>query len=257
MKILLSGEGPTDLGACTNAQGRCSGADLRIGPMAVLLSQRMAGRLRFDVIDYPDTLDLITETALCDYAKTHATGRLRPARSQKQAAETGYYRANAQALGHLASSIERETNLPVLAVLFRDSDGTRSSPATLWEDKWHSIRNGFASAGFVGGVPMLPKPKSEAWVIAAASPALHNCAPLEALPGNDRSPNSAKQRLDATMGRHLSGEELADWLRGHPIDGEQAARMGTMPSFRAFSDALDGALSGILSTDWRTQHAPT
>lgn len=255
MKILLSGEGPTDLGACTNAQGRCSGADLRIGPMAVLLSQRMAGRLGYDVIDYPDALDLITETALCNYAKTHATGRLRPARSQKQAAETGYYRTNAQALGHLAGSLERETDVPVLPVLFRDSDGTRSSPATLWEDKWHSICNGFASAGFIGGVPMLPKPKSEAWVIAAASPTLRDCAPLEALPGNDRSPNSAKERLDATMGRHLSGEELADWLREHPIDDAQAARMGTMPSFRQFTDALDEALSGLLCDDWRERHA--
>jgi hypothetical protein len=241
MKILLSGEGPTDLGACTNAQGRCSGADLRIGPMAVLLSQRMAGRLGYDVIDYPDALDLITETALCDYAKTHATGRLRPARSQKQAAETGYYRANAQALGHLAGC----------------SDGTCSSPATLWEDKWQSICNGFASADFVGGMPMLPKPKSEAWLIAAASPTLHHCKPLESLPGNDRSPSSAKERLDATMGRHLSGEELADWLRGHPIDDAQAARMGTMPSFRQFTEALDKALSGVLRDDWRTRHAPT
>lgn len=257
MKILLSGEGPTDLGTCTNAQGRCSGADLRIGPMAVLLSQRMAGRLRYDVIDIPDTLDLITETALCEYAKTHATGRQRPARGQKQAAETGYFRANAQALGHLAGCLERENNEPVLPVLFHDSDGTRSSPSTLWEDKWHSICNGFASAGFVGGVPMLPKPKSEAWLIAAASPALHNCASLEALPGNDRSPNSAKERLDATMGRHLSGEELADWLQEHPVDDAQAARMDTMPSFRAFTEALNKALSSVLCADWRTRHAST
>ena len=151
--------------------------------------------------------------------------------------------------------MERETDQPVLPVLFRDSDGTRSSPATLWDDKWHSICNGFASAGFVGGVPMLPKPKSEAWLIAAASPDLDNCAPLESLPGNDRSPHSAKERLDATMGQHLAGEELADWLRAHPIDDEQATRMDTMPSFRAFTKALDEALSGLLCGDWRARHA--
>ncbi len=57
--------------------------------------------------------------------------------------------------------------MPVIAVLFRDSDGTASSGRGLWEDKRKSIEDGFGEAGFDYGVPMIPKPKSEAWLLCA------------------------------------------------------------------------------------------
>ncbi|MEI7868740.1 MAG: hypothetical protein WCI11_12680 [Candidatus Methylumidiphilus sp.] len=48
MILVLSGEGPTDLGACTNALGQCDGADFAIGPLMVLVDQILA-----PVLGYP------------------------------------------------------------------------------------------------------------------------------------------------------------------------------------------------------------
>lgn len=240
MRVLLSGEGPTDLGTCTNALGVCEGPDFRIGPMTVLLSQMAAPRLGYDLLDTPDSLHSISETALCARAKAMPF-RLQAARGKKKGVETGYFYANAMALGNCAQQLETEMDEPVLAVLFRDNDGTRSSPGSLWTDKWQSMHDGFLRSGFKHGIPMLPKPKSEAWLLCRV--ATGSCASLENMSGNDDSPNSAKARLDAALGGHLSGEELADWLMLHPLDTDRAS---SMPSFKAFQDALECALDGVL-----------
>lgn len=242
MRVLLSGEGPTDLGTCTNAIGVCEGSDFRIGPMTVLLSQMAAPRLGYELLDTPDSLHSISETALCARAKAMPS-RLQAARSKKKDVETGYFYANAMALGSVAQQLEKETDEPVLAVLFRDNDGTRSSPGSLWADKWKSMHDGFLRSGFEHGIPMLPKPKSEAWLLCGMAVGSPSCAALENISGNDDSPNSAKAQLDAALGGHMSGDELADWLMQHPLD---AGRASTMPSFKAFKDALEFALDCVL-----------
>jgi hypothetical protein len=242
MKVLLSGEGPTDLGACANAQGRCEGVDFRIGPMTILLSQLAEPMLGYALLDIPDSLQFFSETELC--ARTKAMpARLQPARGKKKGVETGYYFSNAMTLGHLAAALQSELDEPVLAILFRDSDGTCSSAASLWEDKFRSMQDGFLRSGFEHGVPMLPKPKSEAWLLCAASPHLPNCALLENVSGNDNAPNPAKAQLDTAFGGHKSGEELSDWVIQNPPDAE---RLASMRSFKAFSDVLNTALNKIL-----------
>lgn len=242
MRALLSGEGVTDLGSCTNALGVCEGQDFRIGPMTVLLSQLAEHKLGYSLLDTPDSLRFVSETALCAQAKA-MPARLQPARSKKKGAETSYFYANAMMLGRLALEFETETGEPVLAVLFRDSDGTRSSPNTLWADKLQSMHDGFLRSSFEHGVPMLPKPKSESWLLCAALPQLLSCAVLEDISGNDNSPNSAKAQLDAALCGHKSCEELCAWLAQNPLD---AGRAATMPSFKAFWDALDSALDRVL-----------
>ena len=242
MRVLLSGEGPTDLGACTNALGVCEGADFRIGPMTVLLAQMVAPRLGYDLLDTPDSLHSISETALCARAKAMPS-RLRAARGKKKGVETGYYHANAMALGNVAQQLKKDTGEPVLAVLFRDNDGTRSSAASLWADKWQSMHDGFLRSGFEHGIAMLPKPKSEAWLLCGAVPGSTSCASLENMSGNDDSPNSAKARLDAALVGHMSGDELAHWLMEHPLDVDRAS---SMPSFKAFKDALESAFDCLL-----------
>jgi hypothetical protein len=86
---------------------------------------------------------------------------------------------------------------------------------------------------------MLPNPKSEAWLLCAATPQLSDCARFENISGNDDSPNSAKAQLDAVLGGHHSGAALCEWLDAHPIDETRAA---TMPSFKAFQQSLEQAL---------------
>ena len=243
MKLLLSGEGPTDLGVCGPASGYCSGTDFTPGPMTHLLLMLLEPLLGYSLADFPDSLACISETSLCTQTKT-TPARLQPTRGKKKGAETSYFYGNAMTLGRLANTLAAEEAVPVLAVFFRDTDGTTSSAATLWEDKWRSIHDGFAAAGFAFGVPMLPKPKSEAWLlcVAGANPG-GSCESLEQLPGNDASPRSAKSQLDAKLGHHHSAAELCDWLGQQTLD---VARLQTLPSFNAFYQALTGTTQRLL-----------
>jgi len=242
MRLLLSGEGPTDLGVCDNALGWCEGADFKQGAMTKLIIQLLEPLLGYCLADFPDSFAYVSETALCEEAKA-TPRRLQPARGKKKGAEMGYFYGNAMTLGRMAVKMANEAGDAVVAVFFRDTDGTRSSHAGLWADKWRSVCDGFKAAEFEYGVPMLPKPKSEAWLlcVAGVNPG-GSCAPLEELSGNDTSPNSAKDQLDAVLGRHHSGEELADWLDNQPVD---VSRLETLPSFQAFHQALTDAVRNL------------
>lgn len=242
MKLLLSGEGPTDLGMCYNAQGHCDGADFKRGPMTQLLVQLLEPVLGYSLADYPDSFAYVTETALCAQTK-ETPARLQPTRGKKKGAETSYFYGNAMTLGRLAINLAVEVGDSVVAVFFRDTDGTRSSHAGLWQDKWQSACDGFKHSGFNLGVPMLPKPKSEAWLLCltGANPG-GSCEAFEEIAGNDASPNSAKSRLDQALGHHHSAEELCDWLIEQSMELD---RMNTMPSFHAFHQALISAVGNL------------
>lgn len=243
MMVLLSGEGPTDLGSCNNALGVCDGLNFTIGPMTVLISQLAEPILGYSLLAKPNSLKFLNKKTLCDYAKAMPK-RLQPSRSKKKGVETGYFFANAMALGNLALDHELEMGEHVLAVLFRDSDGTHSTPNNQWDDKFESMRIGFLQSGFNNGVRMLPKPKSEVWLLSGASPNLHNCASLEDISGNDNSPNSAKKKLADALGGNKSCFELCDWLINNPLNLNKAI---TMPSFKAFKDELDLAMRRVFA----------
>lgn len=163
---------------------------------------------------------------------------------KKGAKETAYFYKNAWALGDWAISMEQAHEDKGIAVLFRDCDGTRSTGNSLWREKWDSMRRGFQRSGYSRGVPMLPKPKSEAWLLCAAKKSPYqNCAALEDLSGNDNSPNAAKKKLDAAFGGHRTGAELCDWLEENLFD---SAKAGSMPSYAAFHDRLLEAVADVL-----------
>ena len=91
---------------------------------------------------------------------------------------------------------------------------------------------------------MLPKPKSEAWLLCAAkSYAYRGCDKLEDLSGNDDSPNSVKNKLDAAFNGHKSVAEQCEWLENNHFDEDRAS---AMPSFKAFREKLDWALTEAL-----------
>jgi hypothetical protein len=234
MKLLLSGEGASDLGICTNSLGRCDGSEWRPGAMAVLLVRLLETWLGYDLLDTLDAIHNISETALCAATKELPT-RLQPARGKKRGAEIGYYYGNAKTLALEATKLAETSSDSVLAVFFRDSDGTASAKASTWSDKWKSICDGFANVDFKHGVPMLPRPKSEAWLMAITTPGLKDCRGFEELPGNDESPNSAKSRLSILRPDLLSAADWCDWLQScAALDDGEMQRLRTMGSFDAF-----------------------
>jgi hypothetical protein len=245
MMVILSGEGKTDFGQCINGQGICSGDDYQLGAMAVLVDQMLEQKIGYSLRETtPEALHFVSESALVSLGKQRK-GRQISLTSKTRGHETSYFYINAWMLGQFALDKEISCEDKAIAVLFRDCDGTRSSKAGLWNLKWQSMMDGFKSAEFSRGVPMLPKPKSEAWLICAAqNPPYQYCEALENLSGNDDSPNSAKKQLDAIFGEHKSAEALCDWLEEKPFDFNAFE----MPSFNAFKDKLNDVLRDICGT---------
>lgn len=246
MIVILSGEGPSDLGCCRNAVGSCTDEQFQLGPMAILIDRILEQRLNYSPKTIPGTYHYLSESVLVEREKARKT----ESRSKvglvgkKRGQETGYFYINAWMFGEIALEKEKSSGDEPIAILFRDCDGTRSTQAGLWDRKWNSMIEGFKRSQFTRGIPMLPKPKSEAWLLCAAKiPSSEGCDKLEDLSGNDDSPNSAKNKLDAAFNGHKSVEEQCEWLENNPFDVDRAF---AMPSFKAFRDKLDWVLDEVL-----------
>jgi hypothetical protein len=171
--------------------------------------------------------------------------RARPKRSvslvgKKVGQETGYFHLNAWMLGEFALELEALERDHAIAVLFRDADGTRSTSAGIWAIKRRSMVDGFRRAGFSRGVPMLPMPKSEAWLLALCEPSVANVATLESRSGNDASAHSLKSQLTIARQGRVTAEEIRDWLAEAKVD---FARLDALPSFKCFHDSLHDAVA--------------
>lgn len=164
--------------------------------------------------------------------------RKKPARLAgiKTPKETAYFYKNARALARCAKEKEQEKKEQIIAVLFRDSDGSVSAGRGAWNDKWMSIMRGFNDEQYDLGVPMLPKPKSEAWLLCALKKVPYqNCAVLENRSGSDNSPNALKKELaQLFQGERPSREDLCNMVDNGSIDPVRI----DMPSFNRFKNRL-------------------
>ena len=211
--------------------------------MAVMVDQLTEVRLGYSLLDLHhaggDCIRFIPETALSQAGKKGPL--LLP--GQKFGKHNLFFTRNAQALGQLAKNDALASGQRTAAVLFRDGDGTQSDPKSQWQDKFNSILRGFELVDYPSGVPMVPRPKSEAWLLCALRPPAYlNCAQLEEASGNDASPNSLKRQLEQVAGT-AGADEQAEWLRGGTVDVNRI----NMPSFNAFRSALERALNAALA----------
>jgi len=237
MRLVFSGEGPTDLGHERPVAG---GTEFVPGPMAwmvdKLLERHHTGYSMLEAHQVGgDCITHVHEAELAALGKPRSP--LFP--GVKFGKGTAFFTRNAQVLGLLAKQTSAQEKQPVLAVLFRDGDGVRATPAGEWQDKVDSMHRGFALVGCDTGVPMVPRPKSEAWLLCALRPPGYaNCAPLEDASGNDASPNSLKKQLAAHCGgADPTADQQADWVITGAVDPLRI----DMPSFNAFKQALHTA----------------
>jgi hypothetical protein len=235
MYFLLSGEGPTDMGFCADNMTACDGNRHQQGPMAIIVSQIVEQRFNFSFMDtryygYVSESELAQRVSIFKHQKK--SPRLPGKKKQK---ETVYFYRNARALALCAKDKEAELKDEVIAVLFRDSDGTASADRGLWLNKWDSMVQGFSDEGFERGVPMIPKPKSESWIICSVKMnPYQDCSALERRSGNDNSPNSLKGELAEILGNLPSRELLCKMVEEGTIDFNRI----DMPSFKSFKKAL-------------------
>ncbi len=239
--LLLSGEGVSDMGACDPAMDYCQIPEFKAGAMAWFVDQCVEASLgyEFSHIDY-GLVRFISKTGLTELSKSLASKKKLRLRGLKRQRETLYFYRNARALAIEANALEEKLNDIVIAVLFRDADGTQSSGRGEWQAKWDSMLKGFQEEGFERGVPMIPKPKSEAWLLCALKNNYQHCERLEHESGNDDSENSLKSQLDKVLNGHIPATELADKVKAKEID---VLQITDMPSLNAFKDRLTEVLN--------------
>lgn len=245
MILLVSGEGPTDIGATQSAQCPTPTAEVAWGPMGMIINKLVEPIWRYEPIDGGGMM-FVSKSALL--ARQNGDGRKRrlaiPIFGRERGQETGYYYKNARTLARLARELSNEQQCQTAAVLFRDGDGTNSAERLQRESKVKSIQDGFEAEGFKVGVPMVPKPKSEAWLLCALqNHPYQNCARFEEISGNDDSPNPAKEQLDAALGSRATAPDLADLVSGDHVDVGQI----DMPSFNEFRDRMEEVAKLMLS----------
>ena len=233
MLLLLSGEGSSDMGICTNAMGSCVADFYRPGAMAHIVDKLVNLYQGFDLSYLESTLvHFVSEKYLADHKPViRAKGLAMP--GKKKAKETQYYFANARSLAIEAKRLAEEKGDAVLAVLFRDSDGTASSGRGEWQEKRESMNNGFIAEDYDLAVAMMPKPKSEAWLICALkNNPYQGCDGLEDRSGNDDSRNPLKPEFEALLAVHPTGLSINELIAEDHIDVDRI-NMKSMNDFKA------------------------
>jgi hypothetical protein len=233
MFFVLSGEGITDMGAGRTDATICEGEDFVIGPMAIIVNQVVEALHGYSILH--GACGFVSESGL-----TRRAGELKAAKKElhlpgrRRAKEIHYFFNNARILSRIAKEKATVLHDDVVAVLFRDADATASAGRGSWEDKWQSMLDGFDEERFNRGVPMIPKPKSEAWLICAwkEHPYL-GCNDLEGRKGNDKTRKSLKKELAKLLGKEVTRELLCEKVQ----NGVEMNRI-TMPSFRVFKKRL-------------------
>lgn len=238
MYFLLSGEGPGDMGANKGTATIAEGDDFRVGPMAQIVDLLVERKHNYSML--LGACGFVSEQQLLNRA--HDLRRARRGMSlpgKRRGMETAYFYTNARMFAQIAREESRRRKQPVVAVLFRDSDGPASAGRGLWAEKHQSMIDGFLAEQFDRGVPMIPRPKSEAWFICAwREPRLPSCEMLELESGSDRSPNSLKQQLEQVLGIPPEAEALR-YKVAESFDPDRV----TMPSFHTFRNRLEAVLS--------------
>jgi len=242
MILMISGEGAGDMGVCRGTVGdECAGADFRPGPMAWLIDKLVAPEWGFSPMESGSVV-FVSEGCLTRYCKDEVRTMALPGKGKPR--ETRFFYKTAMGLGRMAKAKALVAECRVGAVLFRDTDGTRSKPVGEWRDKVESMERGFAAEGFDFGVAMMPRPKSEAWLLCAlkAQPYQH-CALLEEESGNDASLDSLKKQVgEALAAVDKMPGDLSDLVADGTID---ASRID-MPSYNRFRDRMRDVAARML-----------
>jgi hypothetical protein len=238
MFFLLSGEGVTDMGAGTEVATICEGENFFLGPMATIVAKIVEAKHQYSILD--GACGFVSEGSVAHRAvELKAVKKKLRLPGKKQAKETRYFFNNARILARFAKEKAAALDDEVVAVLFRDSDGTASAGRGEWHDKRESMLDGFEEEGCDKGVPMIPKPKSEAWLICAwKNHPYQGCEALEGRSGNDTSPNNLKDELDELLDEEVTADSLREKV-GESFDIDRIK----MPSFKAFRDRLEEVIT--------------
>lgn len=235
MTCLLLGEGPSDLGENNDY----SEPRLKKGPMALVIDY-LAAKYGVNEVEY----ELLSRGDVSRGIK----GNRRQIASRPKEVNQEFRKIfqSAMYVGTVARDSQKDA-----AVYFHDQDRTNSAPTNTAQQLERAMVCGFNMARYLFGVPMIPVPRSEAWLLAYFQKGLENHQPynkaevFEKLPGNDKSPKSAKKLLCRAVGAKVESDIYSiimkefndiDWAR---ID---------MPSFNRFRERLKVVFNAYRTT---------
>lgn len=239
MLLILSGEGPSDIGSSINGESECGLEYFRPGPLAYHLFFEIEKHIQYSPLD-PGLVFWISRTKLSRiYAENRQSIHVAfpGAKSPKEMLSSVRM---AYAFAIRAQEIEVEQNCLSVGVLFHDSDGTNSDSINRWEHMASAVSRGFCLAGYRRGVPMIPKPKQEAWFLCGLkSNPYAGCDAIEGLSGNDASPNNLKKILGDVLDKKVTTEDLVEIIQSNKIDWDRI----DMPSYLHFRRNLLNAIN--------------
>jgi len=197
-RVVVSGEGVTDIGIATNGEHIAHEENFQPGPMYKLIEKLLSQHLP----DWHQGLETTTSFVYRKGLGELVRGKDVPTRfPSKNKAVQGHveHTKRAFALSLVANDLTGEGE-NTLAVYFHDTDGTRSELARepkRQENRVEAIKLGFNTAGFSTGVAMVPKPTSESWLYCSCKDSPYiTCQQLEtSLSGNQKSDRHPKVKL--------------------------------------------------------------
>ncbi|WP_164102237.1 hypothetical protein [Candidatus Laterigemmans baculatus] len=219
MFFLFSGEGPTDLGVEQAKARVCNAHQFRIGPLAVMVDQLVQRQCKYSVL-HGTHFGYVPKSVV----KELESGLRKPPKSmrlsgKKRARETLYFFSGARVLAVIAKEVVEETGKEVVVIFFRDADKSSAGRGGFL-DKRKSMEAGFELESFAKGVPMIPVPTSEAWLICALSKSNPAKSPPSKYAGVKKS-KALKMELEELLGEHPSGERLRELVSNQTIDVEK------------------------------------
>lgn len=237
--FLLSGEGASDFGGApgVSVEDVVGFDSFDPGPLALLLDSLVkefgCSLLERDCVYFASRKSLKKDL-------DGVSPRIKLPAIKDGAREMLRYARMALFLARKARELEKDAGGSVVAVCFHDADpDSRQKDEPLWEKVANAMLLGFDHEEYSLGVPMVPQPISEAWLLCALKKTPYqDCAALERLSGSRRSPDNLKKRLGEALGR--------GGLNDRVLDGSVDHRKIDMPSFNAFRERLRDVLSGLL-----------
>ena len=229
MKCILLGEGETDLGVKGYAKEPC----FKKGPMTLVIDF-LAKERNVLSINYKFLTRGDVERGLKDSKR-----KISPRPKDVDSKERSIY-LSAWYIGGKAVSERQDA-----AIYFHDPDRTKSEPRDRYARIEKAMNRGFDMVGFDKGIPMVPVPRSEAWLLAYFQKGIEKqCAYnkaewFEGLPASDKSPKSAKKELQKAVGARNESETYSKVMEEFKnIDWKRV----DMPSYNRFRARLEFVL---------------
>lgn len=232
--ILVTGEGSSDMGGSNNGQPISTGEFYNLGPMALLvvqLLQKIMPDWNEDTMDFESPNNWITCISGNELARQAKDVR-------KHRPSTKLKKGFVEHANRATTMVEyARDNGHQLVFYFHDTDKCDFS------DLHQSVILGLNGVDGVHGIPMIPKPTSEAWLICGIKqePYAH-CTALETqLSGNDAASdgNAPKKVLAQLLGCEATTDQQYEVVKG--IDVTRI----NMPSYNQFKTDLTTAIEGV------------